>query len=90
MENGKKHKGEHKKKDAKGRGEAKVLYWNVAGLKKGEEFWDYVRQFEIVSLPETWVEERSWKKIEKTLPKEYKWEGQGAKREKKKGRADGE
>jgi hypothetical protein len=24
----KKHKGEHKKKDAKGRGEAKVLYWN--------------------------------------------------------------
>jgi hypothetical protein len=59
-------------------------------LKKGEEFWDYVRQFEIMSLPETWVEERSWKKIEKTLPKEYKWEGQGAKREKKKGRADGE
>jgi hypothetical protein len=36
-----------------------------------------------VSLPETWVEERSWKKIEKTLPKEYKWEGQGAKRERK-------
>jgi hypothetical protein len=43
-----------------------------------------------VSLPETWVEERSWKKIEKTLPKEYKWEGQGAKRVKKKGRAAGE
>jgi hypothetical protein len=29
------------------------------------------------------------KKIEKSLPKEYKWEGQGAKREKKKGRATG-
>jgi hypothetical protein len=32
---------------------------------------------------------RSWKKIEKTLPKEYKWEGQWSKREKKKGRAPG-
>jgi hypothetical protein len=42
----KKYKGEHKRKDRKERGEAKVrvLYRNVAGLnKKGEEFWDYVR-----------------------------------------------
>jgi hypothetical protein len=37
----------------------KVLYWNIASLrKKEEEFWDYVRQFEIVvGLIETWVEE---------------------------------
>jgi hypothetical protein len=33
------------------------------------------------------VEERSWKKIEKTLPKEYKWEGHWAKRERKRRRA---
>jgi hypothetical protein len=40
----------------------KVLYWNIAGLrKKEEEFWDYVREFEIVvGLVETWVEDRSW------------------------------
>jgi hypothetical protein len=43
-----------------------------------------VRQFEIVSVVEIWVEERSWEKIEKWLPKEYKWECQGAKRGKKK------
>jgi hypothetical protein len=46
-----------------------------------------VRQFEIVGLVETRIEERSWKKIEKLLLKEYKRECQGAKRGKKKGRA---
>jgi hypothetical protein len=45
----------------------RVLYWNVAGLRKKEqEFWDYVRQFGIV------VEERSSEKIEKLLSNEYK------------------
>jgi hypothetical protein len=44
--------------------------------KKEKEFWDYVRQFQIVRLVETWVEERSWEKIEKLLPKECKWECQ--------------
>jgi hypothetical protein len=33
---------------------------------------------------ETRVEERNWKKIEKKLPKEYKWERKWAKGEKKK------
>jgi hypothetical protein len=34
----------------------KVLYWNVAGLRKKEqEFWDYVRQLAIVGLVETWI-----------------------------------
>jgi hypothetical protein len=40
-----------------------------SGFKKKknnfEEFWDHVRQFEIVGLVETWVEERSWEEIEK-------------------------
>jgi hypothetical protein len=48
-----------------------------------------VRQFEIVVLVETWIKERSWEKIEEFLPKKYKWEYQGAKRRKKKGRAAG-
>ncbi|KAH0817747.1 hypothetical protein GEV33_005045 [Tenebrio molitor] len=67
-----KDKGEHKKEETKGRGGVKVLYWNVAGLsRKREEFWAYIRKFEIVGLVETWVEEKNWKKIEKTLPKDY-------------------
>jgi hypothetical protein len=54
-------KGEHKREDTKGRVQAKkkrktakvrVLYWNVAGLrrKKEKEFLGYLRQFEIVGL----------------------------------------
>jgi hypothetical protein len=52
----------------------RVLYWNVEDLKqkKEEEFWNYVRQFKIVALIETWAEEQSWEKIEKLLSKEYK------------------
>jgi hypothetical protein len=42
-----------------------------------------------VRLVETWVEEESWEKVERTLPKEYKWEGHWAKRERKRGRAAG-
>jgi hypothetical protein len=42
-----------------------------------------------VGLVETWVEEQIWEKVERTLPKEYKWEGQWAKRERKRGRAAG-
>jgi hypothetical protein len=73
------HKGEHKKEDTKGWGGVKVLYWNVAGLsRKEEEFWVNIRKFEIVGLVETWVEERSWKKIEKTPPKDCKWKSQWA------------
>jgi hypothetical protein len=54
----KKHKGEHKKEDSKGRGGVRVLYWNVAGLSRtGEEFWEYIRKFEIVGMVETWIEE---------------------------------
>jgi hypothetical protein len=51
--------------------------------KKGEEFWDYVRQFEIVCLVETWVEERSWKRIEKSLSKLQVGRSRGKKRKEK-------
>jgi hypothetical protein len=69
-------KGEHKREDTRGRAQAKkitktekvrVLYWNVAGLRTKEEFWDYVRQFEIVGLVETWVKEWSWGKNRKVV-----------------------
>jgi hypothetical protein len=67
-------------------GKVRVLYWNVAGLRKKEqEFWDYVRQFEIVGL----VKEPSSEKIEKLLQNEYKWECKKVKQGEKKGRASG-
>lgn len=45
--------------------------------------------FDIVNLIETWTELKSWKKIEKWLPKEFRWEIQGAVKDKKKGRSVG-
>jgi hypothetical protein len=60
--------GKSKKDNEDGKGEGIILARN--GFKKKEEiFWDYVRQFEIVGLVEAWVEERSWKRIKKLLPK---------------------
>jgi hypothetical protein len=42
------------KKETTRKEKVRVLYWNVASLRKEEEeFWDYVRQFEIVGLIET-------------------------------------
>jgi hypothetical protein len=92
------HKGEHKREDTKGSAETKKItkttkVFERSGFKKKkEEFWDYVRQFVVVGLVETahvetWVKELSWGKIEKLLPKEYKWECQRTKRGKKKRRA---
>jgi hypothetical protein len=41
----------------------RVLFWKVAGLRKKEqEFWEYVKQFEIVGLAETLVKVRNWEK----------------------------
>jgi hypothetical protein len=81
---------EHKRKDTKGRAEAKkitktakmrVLYWKVGGLRKKEaKFWEYVRQLEIVGLVETWVEERSWEKIEKNTNGNVKGQNEERKR----------
>jgi hypothetical protein len=70
------NKGEHKRENMKGRAQAKkitktakvrVLYSNATDLRKKKEVWDFIRQFDIVELGETWVEERSWEKIEKLL-----------------------
>lgn len=34
--------------------EMKVIFWNVAGLRnKDKGFWDFVREFDVVGLPET-------------------------------------
>jgi hypothetical protein len=57
------YEGEGKAKKITKTTKVRVLYWKVAGLRKKEqEFWEYVRQFEIVGLAETLVKERSWEK----------------------------
>lgn len=70
--------------------EIKILFWNVAGIKKKErDFWNYIERFDVIGLCETWLEEKEWMKMEKLLPKAINWCSQHAERNKKKGRAKG-
>ncbi len=67
-----------------------LLAWNVAGVKnKDKEFWDYVKQFDLVILLETWVEDKEWIKWKGRMPEGYQWETVHAKRIHNKGRAAG-
>lgn len=67
-----------------------MVFWNVVGLgKKDADFWKFLRGFEVIELIETWVEQKAWKKLEKKLPKEYKWKCKFAKKEQKRGTASG-
>ena len=67
-----------------------MVFWNVAGIKKKEkEFWEYIETFDIVGLTETWIEQNEWERVKGKLPSGFRWEIQGAIREKNKGRASG-
>ncbi|XP_018343269.1 PREDICTED: uncharacterized protein LOC108749206 [Trachymyrmex septentrionalis] len=60
------------------------------GLKrKDEDFWDFLKDFDVIGLSETWVEEAGWGKIKEKMPDGWRWKCQPARREKKRGRAMG-
>lgn len=44
---------------------------------------------DVINLSETWADLKYWKKAEKWLPKEFRWEIQGAYKDKKKERCAG-
>ncbi|KYM96706.1 hypothetical protein ALC62_12627, partial [Cyphomyrmex costatus] len=68
----------------------KIVFWNVAGMiGKDEEFWEGLKEWDIIGLVETWVEQKSWSKIRGKLPKEFMWKCQTARRKNRKGRAIG-
>jgi len=72
------------------RGGWNIGFWNVAGVKnKDEEFWGFLREWEVIILMETWLEKSGWGGIKGKLPKGYVWGAQWARRESKKGRAKG-
>ncbi|KYN38116.1 hypothetical protein ALC56_07516 [Trachymyrmex septentrionalis] len=90
---------EERKKGGKQKGKAteegekrsiKGVFWNIAGLKrKDEDFWDFLKDFDVIGLSETWVEEAGWGKIKEKMPDGWRWKCQPARREKKRGRAMG-
>ncbi|XP_024877156.1 golgin subfamily A member 6-like protein 22, partial [Temnothorax curvispinosus] len=68
----------------------KVAFWNVAGIaNKDKEFWEAIKEWDIVIMMETWLDERGWEKMKEKIPREYKWRVQIATRRNKKGRASG-
>ena len=68
----------------------KLLFWNVAGIKnKDVKFWEYIKQFDIIGLEETWMEVKDWEKFKEKLPHEWVWKYSPAERNFDKGRAKG-
>lgn len=58
----------------KGKLRMRGIFWNVAGVRKKEEdFWEFFREFEVVGLTETWVDEAGWEKLKEKMPEGWKW-----------------
>ncbi|XP_036148384.1 uncharacterized protein LOC118647469 [Monomorium pharaonis] len=67
-----------------------MAFWNVAGLSnKDKEFWDGLKEWDVMFLLETWADEKGWEKIRDRVPKGYEWGVQKASRKNRKGRAMG-
>lgn len=57
------------------------MFWNVSGIRnKDKRFWEYIKEFDIIGLTETWVEEKDWKKVKANLPGNFIWRCTHAKR----------
>lgn len=78
------------KKKGKGKEGWKIAFWNVVGLgNKDKEFWKGLKEWDVMVLIETWVEEKGWNKIRRKLSEGYKWGMQGATKKGKRGRVVG-
>lgn len=67
-----------------------MLFLNVAGIRnKDKEFWEAIKEWDIVIMMETWLDEGGWKKIRTRLLTEFRWKVQIAKRKNRKRRACG-
>lgn len=54
-----------------------------------EDTWDYLEEFDVIGLTETWTEVEGWLRIRGSLSNRYNWNCIPAIRENKKGRAKG-
>jgi len=78
-------------KREEGEDEWKVMFWNVAGLRnKDVEFWKGLKNWDVIVFSETWVEEKNWDKMRKSLPRGFVWKAQWAMTVKKKERTKGD
>lgn len=53
------------------------------------DFWQRIKEWNIISMMETWLDKKKWEGIRGRLPREYRWKMQEARRKNKKGRPCG-
>lgn len=52
--------------------EFKIVFWNVAGLgNKDKNFIERIKEWDLVIMSETWVENKGWESIRKRLPRGF-------------------
>lgn len=51
------------------------------GRGKDSNFWRELKEWEVVVMSETWIEEKGWEKVKSKLMEGYKWGMQFAKKE---------
>ncbi|XP_024887566.1 trichohyalin-like [Temnothorax curvispinosus] len=84
----KRYIGEEERNDGESEETWKVAFWNVAGLSnKDKDFWEGIKEWDVIVMMETWTDEKGWEKVKEKLPREYRWRVQIAARRNKKGRA---
>jgi len=55
---------------------------------KDRDFWESLREWDVIVLSETWVEKKGEDKVRERLPGGYVWRMQRAKRKKQKRKSD--
>jgi hypothetical protein len=67
-----------------------AIAWNVQGIKNKEyDFWDFINNYDIVLLCETWLESKDESVMMKKMSGDYKWFWEPAVRTSTRGRASG-
>lgn len=63
------------------------MFWNVAGVRaKDKDFWARMKEWDVIVLMETWMEEKGWEVVKRRVPEGFVWKMQAAKRVNKKSR----
>lgn len=50
----------------------KIGFWNVAGLNnKDAQFWNYIKEFDIIGMVETWIDEKCWNRLKERMSENF-------------------
>ncbi|XP_057329822.1 putative neugrin-like protein DDB_G0288135 [Microplitis mediator] len=72
-ENKKENRSVKEKVNAENEKYIKVMCWNIAGMKEYSDINKLVEKYDVVSLIETWVEEKDIEKVKGSLSSEIRW-----------------